>query len=100
MDDHFVGYLLEALDAQTQERVEGYLRAHPEAAHRLESLRQAMAPLEGDREDPEVPTGLRFQTLARIAELECRKLPLAPVLSRSQVKPRFRWRRADVLVAA
>jgi hypothetical protein len=102
MDEHLVGYLLKALDPDTQREVEAYVRGEPEAARKLELLRQALEPLAGDRETPLPPPGLRLRTLARIAEYRCRDLPRvlpAPPI-RSRPPERSWWRRADVLVAA
>jgi hypothetical protein len=102
MDEHLVGYLLKALDPATQREVEAYLLAQPEAARKLELLRQALQPLAADRETPLPPPGLRLRTLARIAEYRCRDLPRAPLPLPIRSRPPVRswWRRADVLVAA
>jgi hypothetical protein len=102
MDENLVGYLLRALDAETQREVESYVRAQPEVARKLELLRQALQPLTADREMPEPPDGLRMRTLARVAEYRCRDLPRAPVAPpiRLRAPARSWWRRADVLVAA
>jgi hypothetical protein len=102
MDENLVGYILKALDTETQREVESYLRAQPEAAKKLEQLRQALQPLAADREAPVPPAGLRIRTLARVAEYRCRDLPrvlVAPPI-RSRSPARSWWRRADVLVAA
>jgi hypothetical protein len=102
MDENLVGYLLRALDAETQREVEAYLRAQPEVAKKLEQLRQALQPLAADRESPAPPSGLRMRTLARVAEYRCRdqgRGPMAPSI-RSHSAARSWWRRADVLVAA
>jgi hypothetical protein len=101
MDDNLVGYLLKALDADTQREVEAYLRANPEAFQHLDLLRRAMNPLTVDREHPPPPAGLRIRTLARVAEYRHRELPrLLPLPPSRPSPPRSRWRRADVLVAA
>jgi hypothetical protein len=102
MDENLVGYLLKALDGETQREVEAYLCAQPEAAKKLELLRQALQPLAADSQPITPPPGLRMRTLARIAEYRCRDFPRAfvapPIHSRSPA--RTWWRRADVLVAA
>jgi len=102
MDENLVGYLLRALDTETQREVEAYLRAQPEAAKKLEQLRQAMQPLAADREHPVPSPGLRMRTLARVAEYRCRDLPSIPVAPPVRFRAPIRswWRRADVLVAA
>jgi prepilin-type processing-associated H-X9-DG protein len=101
MDENLVGYLLKALDADTQRDVEGFLRTHPEQRNRLELLRRALAPLASDP-DSEPPANLWVRTLARVAEHECRKLPPAPQAPPTQsVAPSRRgWRWVDALVAA
>jgi prepilin-type processing-associated H-X9-DG protein len=101
MEENLVGYLLKALDADTERDVEGFLRTHPEERNRLELLRRALAPLASDA-DVEAPAGLWVRTLARVAEHQCRKLPAAPEEPPAQaVAPTRRgWRWIDVAVAA
>jgi hypothetical protein len=101
-EENAVGYLMKALDADTEQQVGQYLRSHPEAQARLELLRKALTLLEADREEPEPPRGLCVRTLARVAEYRCAaplRLPQAPVI-RSYAARRAWWSRADVLVAA
>jgi prepilin-type processing-associated H-X9-DG protein len=111
MDENLVGYLLQALDPETQRQVESYLRSHPEAQHRLELLRHALQPLGADADAGAPPSGLSVRTLAHIARHQCRNtasgpriyrtLPSAPRPLPSQfASSRSWWRRADVLVAA
>jgi prepilin-type processing-associated H-X9-DG protein len=102
MDENLVGYLLKALDAETNHEVEASLRESPQLRSRLELLERSLAPLEADGKMPEPRPGLVLTTLAHIAEFQCRKLPDAPPPPRSQTVPssRPRLRRADVLVAA
>jgi hypothetical protein len=102
MEENFVGYLLGALDAESEREVEAYLRGQPESSKKLELLRQALQPLSADREAPVPPSGLRIRTLARVAEYRCRDLPRAPVAPpiRSRAPVRSWWRRTDLLVAA
>lgn len=103
MEDNLVGYLLKALDPDTQWEVEVHLRTHPEARQRLEALRRGLEPLSFDPEEPEPPPDLAVNTIARVAEFRCRKLPPAPPPTPAQVVSgggRAWWRRADVLVAA
>jgi hypothetical protein len=102
MDENLVGYLLKVLDDDTRHGVEDYLRHHPEAQTRLDSLRRALEPLEADRADPEPPPGLWVRTLARVAEHTCRQMPAAPVIRapRAATPRRQWWARPDALVAA
>jgi prepilin-type processing-associated H-X9-DG protein len=102
MEENFTGYLLNALDPQTEREVEAYLRANPEANRQMDLVRQALEPLEADMPEIEPPPNLAARTLARVDELCCRDLPRAPVHAgrwSGGSQPRW-WRRADVLVAA
>ena len=63
MDEHLVGYLLKALDSDTERQVGDYLRASPEGRTRLELLRQALEPLEADKEEIDPPADLHLRTL-------------------------------------
>jgi prepilin-type processing-associated H-X9-DG protein len=102
MEQNFVGYVLNALDADTTRDVEEYLHAHPEAQGQIDLLRRALAPLAVDAAAIDPPPGLMVRTLGRVAEYCCRDLPRLPALAprRSEAAyPRW-WRRADVLVAA
>jgi hypothetical protein len=100
MDEHLLGYLLKTLDPVTQQRVESYLRTHPDARARLELLEQALEPLaEDEAEAP--PADLVFRTMARVSEYHC-ALPAAPKPTPHQrnTSPR-RWARpVDWAVAA
>jgi len=102
MDENLVGYLLKALDDDTQREVEAHVRADAGAAHRLELLRKALKPLAADALAPEPPPGLWVRTLARVGEQRARELPRAPATLplRQTTVSRARWRRSDVLVAA
>jgi hypothetical protein len=101
-DDNLLGYLLNALDSDTQREVESFVRSSDGAQQRLELLRRALEPLAADRDEIGPPPGLRMQTLARVADYRCRRLPYAPPAPpvRAHVPTRTWWRRADVLVAA
>jgi prepilin-type processing-associated H-X9-DG protein len=101
MNDNLVGYLLNALDPETQREVEAHLASDANARRELEMLRQALEPLSADKEI-EPPKGLVIRTLGRVAEYTCRELPRAPVErgTRAPAPSRPLWRRADVLVAA
>ena len=100
MDENLVGYLLNALDPETERSVETYLRGSAEAQRKLKALRQALEPLEADREEIEAPAGLRMRTLARIADVRCHRAHPAPAPPVLRPLPVSWWRRADVLVAA
>jgi prepilin-type processing-associated H-X9-DG protein len=102
MHEHFVGYLLDALDPDERQLVESHLRANPEARRQLNHLREFLQPLAADRNTVEPPPGLWVRTLACVAEHQCRRLPSAPPPppSRPVVPNRGWWRRADLLVAA
>lgn len=103
MDENLVGYLLDALEPDTRLEVEQYVREQPGARQRLELLRNALAPLECDRDTIEPPVGLWVRTLACIAEHRTQTLPPVPepvILRATPATGRTWWRRADVLVAA
>jgi prepilin-type processing-associated H-X9-DG protein len=105
MDENLIGYLLDALDSDTRLETEKHLLKDPDARERLASLRQALEPLEADREADYPPPELWVRTLARVAEYRCRHLPAAPkpgAYASGSDGPVHRswWRRADVLVAA
>src|SRR5437016_2465224 len=100
MDENLVGYLLDALEPETREEVEQYVRAQPEARQRLELLRQALKPLECDRDTIEPPPGLWTRTLAHIAQYRPQPVPAAPepvFLRATPVTGRTWWSRADVM---
>jgi hypothetical protein len=101
MEENLAGYLLGALDPETERQVEQYLANHPHARPRLEQLRRTLERLNADRESVDPPPDLRFATLARIAEYRCRTLPQAPAPTRSQrAGGRPSWRAVNSVVAA
>src|SRR5437016_10677941 len=102
MDDHLVGYLLDALDEGLREEVESYLSQEPAASQKLDHLREALRPLEADRANPAPPPGLVEATLARVAAARprARPLPASPRVPAALSGPSSWWRRADVLVAS
>jgi hypothetical protein len=100
MDENLIGYLLDALDSDTRQETEKYLLKNPEGRARLDELKQALEPLEADREADEPSPDLWVRTLARVAEYRCRHLPSAPKVGSDRPMHRSWWRRADVLVAA
>src|SRR4029077_10488503 len=86
----------------TRRETEKYLLRNPEAREELDRLREALEPLEADRDTDDPPSGLWVRTLARVAEHQCRHLSSAPrrLAIHSEATHRSWWRRADVLVAA
>ncbi len=102
MEEHLVGYLLNALEPDEHRAVAAYLDANPAARDRLDTLRHVLEPLAADRAEMEPPPDLVVRTLGRIAEHCCHDLPRAPTVSLGRSpSPTLRFlRRADVLVAA
>lgn len=101
MNDQLVEYALNLLDEPDRRRVEARLADDPDYQSRLHLVRQALEPLEADREQPAPPPGLVASTIARVAEHICRPLPKAPpTVSVLSMPERPWWRRVDVLVAA
>ena len=101
MDENLIGYLLGALEPDEHRKVQAYLDANPAARERLATLRQMLAPLSADLDDPEPPPQLAARTLANIPALSRADLPRAPQTAGRAVASAFpSWRRADVLVAA
>src|SRR5436305_13496313 len=98
MDENLVGYLLNALDPETQAEVERHLRDRPEAQQRVTDLRRSLEPLAADADAGEAPPDLWVRTLATVAEFQCRNLPYAPPPPAAQTGTaiRSRWRRADL----
>lgn len=62
MQDDLLGYLLGALEAEEQKRIEQYLESRPHARRHLEILRRGMEPLEGDDGHFDAPDGLAWRT--------------------------------------
>jgi prepilin-type processing-associated H-X9-DG protein len=100
MDENLIGYLFDALDEPERREVEAHLSRYPQAQARLDTLRRALAPLEADAEQPEPPRHLTLDTLARIAEQECRTIPIAPPPQRRTTTPWRGLRKSDLLAAA
>jgi hypothetical protein len=100
MEENFIGYLLNSLDADTHRQVEEHLHCQPEATRQLELLRRALQPLELDRTPHEPPVNLASRTLARIQQQQrATPPPAAPPILRAYGAVTW-WRRPDVLVAA
>jgi hypothetical protein len=100
MDENLVGYLLHALDEDSERQMESYLARNAEARQKSETLRNGLEPLAADREESAPPEDLVVKTLARVAEYCSQTLPHAPSSPRSGGVFRNPWRRVDVLVAA
>jgi len=104
MDQELLGYLLDSLDAETNEAVERHLETSADARRKLMALRKAIAPLTYDSDPPPPPQNLVFNTLRRIAEAECKpkaaNSSVARLPSPSRAMPVGGWRRPDVLIAA
>lgn len=102
MEEHLIGYLRNELDPASQRAVEAYLRSHPEAAARVEQLRQTLAPWDEDADLVAPPSDLVRRTLARLAEHRARPLPRAPRPRSYEVGglTSRRFRLADMAMAA
>jgi hypothetical protein len=99
MDENLIGYLLNALDADEQRRIEEYLRDNAGARRKLEILRAALSPLATDSAAPEPPAGLVERTMARVASVFVRPKIRVPIAGSEPVYAPSRWRRVDALVA-
>jgi hypothetical protein len=110
-DDQLIAYALGALDPADRPVVEAHLAADPEDAAKVDRLRQALRPLEADRDGYDPPRGLAVAAIARTAEYlvangliraEAEPEEPPPTVRRLDSEPVFPtwWRRADVLVAA
>jgi len=98
-EETLIGYLIGALDDDSQDRVEVWLRSNPDAPARLERLQRALEPLACDRENPEPPAGLATSTIDFVENARPATLPFAP--RPSGAGGFWSWaRRADVLVAS
>ncbi len=79
MEEKLLGHLLKANDPETDREIEARLHDDPVAARDLDVLRQAMAPLEWDREEFEPPADLWVRALSRVAEhMVATEGPLTP----------------------
>src|SRR5438105_2091469 len=66
-DDDLIGYLFDLLDPDDRAALGKRLAGDPAGLVRLKALREAVAPLEADRADPDPPEGLAVRTVARMA---------------------------------
>jgi hypothetical protein len=100
MDELLVGYLLETLEPEQRAVVEQHLARETAWQVRFRQLANVLAPL---GEDPEMdpPPGLALNTLAFVAQQQCKDRPPCPAPRDVPLnRPYFGWRRVDVLVAA
>jgi prepilin-type processing-associated H-X9-DG protein len=101
MDTTLLGYLLHALEPDEMAQVEADLRADAGARQRLQRLQRILEPLAIDLRTDDPPAQLWMRTLGRVAEYQCRRLPIAPAVRPNRAAAaRARWRRADALAAA
>lgn len=101
MDENLVGYALNCLEEDERRAVESALENDDQARRRLALLRQALEPLDADRDGQAPPRDLVVRTIARVAEHACRALPRAPRPLSLPLGPEPSWwRRPDLLVAA
>src|SRR5438067_6210432 len=122
MDHDLLAQILPLDDPDATEQAAARLRSDPEALRHLALLRQALAPLVADRDQPP-PPNLVARTLARVAEQLCADgqflprgesdLPVGQILAKMTPRilltlvevmdranaPASRWRRADLAVA-
>jgi len=104
MRQQLLGYLLGALDAPEQERVEEQLQRDPRLREQLEELDASLKPLREQPPFPEPPEGLAQRTCQFVKrEIEHRQLTLASAASASAETAtdggRRRWSLADMVVA-
>lgn len=98
MDEDLIGYLLNALDPEMHRQVERYLETSAEGRQRLQILREALEPLELDREvESAASPDLVWKTLERAGVVR-RTLPFTRF--RGGEGGRGTWRRADAFIAA
>jgi hypothetical protein len=111
-DDDLIGYLFDTLDPDDRVVLGKRLACDPARLARLTALREAMAPLEADRADPDPPPRLAARTVARMAAYLVEHEPRPPVNPPAvparpvppPERPEFRGVggrfRADLIVAA
>lgn len=95
MREELLGYLLGALDAPEQRKIEEALARSAELRRDLERLRSKLQPLEDSRETYEVPEGLVESTCALVAGET--KVAAPPVFVPSH---RSAWTMSDLVVVA
>jgi hypothetical protein len=66
-ENDLLGYLLQLDDAETLKRVEDELRRRPQWARRIAALKQALEPLEADRDLADPPADLVNRTMGFVA---------------------------------
>ncbi len=108
MDTELLAYLIDGLDDDESRAIERQLEASPELRQRLVRLREALNPLNVDREWPPASTDLHFTTLRKIAHYRTRQpAPAARELTPAplnrwgdRVWSPSHWRKIDFIVAA
>src|SRR6266404_5899947 len=99
MNDNLLAYLLDSLDDAEKRELEAELLESPDARRRLALLKQALRPLDADREEIAPPPDLATRTLEKIAAQVGPELPAAPRIPATASGAGSWLRRADVLVA-
>lgn len=94
MREHFLGYLLGALDPSECELVERHLEEHPAARRELELLSVSLTPLAADREGVAAPQGLARRTCQFVA------LKREVIASTQALAPVSTWQLQDLMIAA
>lgn len=100
MREELIGYLLGALDAEEQARVEQALETSAELRQELELLALSLEPLEAEAEGYDPPAGLATRTCQFVAQ----HAAIAPVTkpagaSRDRLITTGRWSLTDMLVS-
>lgn len=103
MHSDLLAYLSGSLDEPARTQFDTRLRSDTELREQVDRARTRLAPLlERTIDDADMPPpGLVIDTLARVAEKACQRLPASPTET-TVSRPMFErpwWRRADVLVA-
>lgn len=70
MSEDLIGYLLNALDADEQQRIENELARDPQLREALAQLRRCLEPLESTWDETDPPAGLADRTCAAIEQHE------------------------------
>jgi hypothetical protein len=101
MHEDLLGYLLGALDADEQDRVERALAASAELRRELERLRCSLTPLESLNDEQPAPLGLVDRVCDAVAQHDNQPPPIARPASQDLVVAANRsWSLADVAVMA
>jgi hypothetical protein len=103
MHEDLLGYLLGALDADEQHRIEAELAKSPQLRQELQKLRRCLEPLESAWEDQAPPPGLVDRVCESIAAHEAHRRPSPRKLSRQRTSvgvPLQRYSVSDSIVLA